>query len=568
VDGKKAEVGSRDESDGLLERLRRSALAVADVERKERRKPPSPPFITSTLQQEAARLLRFSPAHTMAVAQRLYEGQELGDEGRVGLITYMRTDSVRLANDAVEVAREVIATRFGADYLPPKPIFYRNKKSAQDAHEAIRPTAAARTPQSVAQYLGRDEQKLYALIWSRFLASQMTPAVYDQTVADVSATDAGAAWADLRAAGSVLRFDGYLAAWRDGRENRETREEAESNGNGEEEFPEGALPGDLAAGQKLSLVDLKGDQRFTEPPPRFSEATLVRELEERGIGRPSTYATIVGTIQSKGYVNRAEGKLRPTEMGRVVNDLLVAHFPDVVDPEFTARMEEDLDEIEEGRRCRVDLLQTFYDGFSSTLKKATTEMRSVKQQAMPAGVDCEKCGKPMLVRFGKNGSFLGCSGFPACRNTREFDRDANGQVAAREVQEVGACPTCGKPLLVRSGRFGKFIACSTYPECKYTRPFTRPEHCPEAGCDGFLAERVSRKGKRFFSCSNYPKCKFITSHEPVDRPCPKCGAPTTFSRAAKATSSRPPRCLRTGCAPARKTSTRKGEAEEPAESEA
>lgn len=536
INGQKASVGTSEEADSIVTRLKRSSMRVLRVEIKEKRRPPSPPFITSTLQQEAFRLFRFSPAHTMAIAQRLYEGCDLGEEGRVGLITYMRTDSVRIASEAIEGARRVIEERFGSKYLPDTPVFYRNKRAAQDAHEAIRPTMVQRTPADVQPYLDKDEYRLYSLIWSRFLSCQMVPAIYEQTVVDVAAACDGEDFAELTATGSLLKFDGYLAVSR-----------------GEREEEREAPPSDLKEGEALTLVSVQAEQKFTEPPPRFSEATLVRELEERGIGRPSTYATIVSTIQSKGYVKRVEGKLRPTEMGRLVNDLLVAHFPDVVDYEFTARMEEDLDEIEEGRKRRIEVLNNFYEGFEKTLKKAASEMRSIKAQALPAGVTCERCGKPMLIRFGKNGPFLGCSGFPDCRNTTEFERDENGHVAARDQKHVGTCPLCSRPLVVKMGRFGKFVACSNYPECKYTQTYTRSEHCPIEGCDGLLTERRSRKGKPFYACSNYPKCNFVTSREPVSQTCQKCGAPTMFSRGKKGL----PVCLRPGCAPARKRISKK-----------
>lgn len=550
VDGKKAEVADKATADALLARLRAAPYRIAAVERKERKRPPAPPFITSTLQQEASRLLHFSPSHTMAVAQRLYEGVELGDEERVGLITYMRTDSVRLSNEAIASVRDVIAERFGPAYLPAKPIPYKNKRSAQDAHEAIRPTYAGRAPSELKDLLGRDELRLYTMVYNRFLACQMVPALYDGTTVDVAADDI-----ELRATGSVLKFDGYLAAYRAAKTDEPTEEPAVED---EAEAASGTLPPDLAEGMPLVLHELAGDQRFTEPAPRFSEATLVRELEERGIGRPSTYATIVTTVQSKGYVAKNQGKLRPSELGRVVNDLLVAHFSDIVDYDFTARLEQELDEVEEGRKGRLDVLGAFWKTFEGTLDKAKAEMRSVKADAIPAGVDCDLCGKPMLIRFGKNGSFLGCSGWPDCRNTREFSRDEHGHVSAAPAEDVGACPKCNSPLLVRSGRFGKFVACSTYPQCDFTRPYTREEHCPVEGCDGLLAEKVSKKGRKFFSCSNYPKCRFVSSEDPVAQVCPACGAPTLFAKGGRATS-RSLRCLREGCGWKKRGATRNAE---------
>ena len=336
--GKRADIPSAKVTQAVLDEVKAATMSVIAVERKDRRRPAMPPLITSTLQQEASRLLRFSPSHTMALAQRLYEGVDLGPEGRVGLITYMRTDSVRMSADAVDAIRALVGQRFGPQYVPAKPIFYKNKRSAQDAHEAIRPTLIDKTPDSVKSFLGRDEFRLYQLIYNRALASQMAAAIYDQTVVDISA---GAA--QFRASGSVLRFDGYLAATRSGQ-----KEAVEPS---DDEFAQADfLPGNLEVGQAVRLVDLRSEQKFTEPPPRFSEATLVRELEERGIGRPSTYATIVGTVQSKGYVDKVDGRLRPSELGRIVNDLLVRHFANVVDYDFTAKMELELDEVEEGQK--------------------------------------------------------------------------------------------------------------------------------------------------------------------------------------------------------------------------
>ncbi len=540
IDGKKADVNNGDLARSLLATLKGAEWKVAKVERKERKRPSNPPFITSSLQQEASRLLRFSPSHTMAVAQRLYEGVDLGEEGRVGLITYMRTDSVRMSDEAVKGIRECIAERYGAAYVPAKAMIYKNKRSAQDAHEAIRPSSAWRSPADLKGFLDRDEFRLYGLVWARAMACQMSPALYDQTAVDVEAGSA-----EFRATGSVLRFDGYLAAWRDSKDLPKVEEKTDA-AEGDDEFEgQGTLPADLVDGEPLRLRDLDGVQKFTEPPPRFNEATLVRELEEKGIGRPSTYATIVGTVQTKGYVKKVEGRLRPSELGRVVTDLLVRHFADIVDYDFTARMEESLDGVEEGRTGRLELLGTFWAAFDKTLKLAATEMRSVKSEALPAGIDCEKCGKPLLIRFGKNGAFLGCSGFPECRNTKEFDRDENGHVAPKDSESPGECPKCGSELQVRSGRFGKFVACTTYPKCDFTRPYTRVERCPVVGCEGHLAEKRSKKGKPFFGCDQYPKCKFLTSYEPVSEICPSCGAPTLFARSFR--NARTLLCQREGC---------------------
>ena len=528
VGGKKVEIGSGEESGAITSRLKEADFQISNIQRKDVSRYPARPFITSTLQQEASRRLRYSPAHTMAVAQRLYEGVDLGGEGRVGLITYMRTDSVRLSDEAVAAAREEIVHRFGPDFVPPAPRVYKNKKKAQDAHEAIRPTAVTHRPQEVKPLLRNDEFRLYQLIYKRFLACQMAPAVDEQTTVDVSAADA-----IFQASGSVEKFVGYRAAWKTDRPAKE--EWAEGND----------IPPGLSTGEKLKLLDLVGEQNFTKPKPRFSEASLVRELEEKGIGRPSTYASIVKTIQDKGYSLKKEGRLLPTELGRIVNDLLVKHFTDIVNYDFTARMEEDLDQVAEGNKAKQDLLAAFYKGFQETLERATEEMQSVKSMAMPSGIECSLCGEEMLIRFGKNGPFLGCSGYPDCRNTGEFERDDNGKVTVRKAEEVGSCPKCEKPLLVRSGRFGRFISCSGYPECDFKKTYTLPERCPVETCKGHMVEKRSRKGKRFFSCDQYPTCRFSTSYVPQDQPCPQCGAPSMFLRTRR--NARTTLCLRESC---------------------
>ncbi len=545
--GRKAEVRTGADAHALMERLRGEEFRVSSVERKERCRPPSPPFITSTLQQEASRLLKFAPSRTMRLAQTLYEGVDLGEEGRAGLITYMRTDSVRVSDEAVAAAREEIASRFGPAYVPARPPSYRSKKGAQDAHEAIRPTSVARRPEDVRRFLKPDEFRLYQLIYQRFLASQMVGAVYDQTTVDVSAADAV-----FRATGLVLRFDGYLAAWRAGKGGRpDGSGEGKEDGNGQTgeggwaQTDGAAIPDDLKEGQVLLLADLQGEQKFTEPPPRYSEATLIRELEERGIGRPSTYATIVTTIQEKGYCEKQNGKLRPTELGRVVTDLLLAHVPDVVDYDFTARMEASLDEVSEGRLERVALLAEFWKAFEATLKKAEAEMRLVRAMAEPSGVTCDVCGREMLIRHGKNGPFLGCSGYPDCRRTLEFARDENGHVRSREAEVAGTCPHCGSSVQVRTGRYGRFLACTSYPKCKYTSPYCLQYKCPVAGCHGSLVEKRSRKGRPFYSCSRFPACRFSTSNEPVDQACPSCGALTLFVQPVRG--GRMLVCRREGC---------------------
>lgn len=524
---RKAEIRNQGEAEGLIERLRTKPFVVESLEAKEQRKPPAPPFITSTLQQEASRLLKFSPTKTMQIAQTLYEGVEVGDEGRVGLITYMRTDSVRVAEEAIVAARKEIKSRFGEEYLPGRPRTYKSRPGAQEAHEAIRPTSVERRPEDLKPYLKPDEFKLYQLIYQRFLASQMTDAIYDQTIVTIRAEDAL-----FRTTGMTLKHEGYLLAWGHDKENGEEGEEEE------EKIPKG-----LREGQILTLLDLKGEQKFTKPPPRYSEATLIRELEERGIGRPSTYATIVSHILEKGYCEKQGGKLRPTELGRLVSDLLVRHFPEQVDYEFTARMESALDEIEAGRRDRLNLLQDFWGSFSTTLRKAEEEMKSARAEAYPTGIACDWCGKEMVVRFGRNGPFLGCSGFPECRRVREFERDEHGHIKVREEQ--GQCPKCGSPLVERTGKYGRFLACSAYPKCDFSKPISSGFACPQEGCDGSLIEKRSKKGKTYYVCSRYPACNFSTSSEPAAGPCPLCGAKTLFFR--KGRFGRVKICLREGC---------------------
>jgi DNA topoisomerase-1 len=516
IDEEKVQVRTGDEAHRIAGELRGLPFRVASVERRERRRYALPPFTTSTLQQEAGRKLRLTAKKTMSVAQRLYEGVELGDEGAVGLITYMRTDSVRVADEAVQAARTHLRGAFGADYLPPVPNVYKSKKGAQEAHEAIRPASLEYPPERVKKLIRADEYKLYTLIWNRFLASQMQPAVYDQTTIDVAAGPYL-----LRATGSVLRFDGYLAAYAEGKDEAEEGEEACS-------FPE------VAEGEGLKLLNLLPGQHFTQPPPRFTEATLVKELEEDGIGRPSTYASILSTIQDKDYVAKVDGRFQPTELGTLVTDLLVEHFPELFEVKFTARMEEELDEIEEGKIPWLGVLEEFYGRFRDTLERAHLEMRDVRREEIPTEHACEKCGKPMVIKFGRNGSFLACSGYPECRNTKEFTRTADGKVEiVREETTDEICPECQSPMTAKRGRFGRFLACTRYPDCKGTKAFTTGVACPEPGCGGMLTEKRTKRGKLFFSCSNYPKCKFALWDKPVPTPCPACGAPFLTQRMTK-----------------------------------
>ena len=543
VDGEKPVLVSEEHATRALELIRESTPKVASVERKERRKNPPPPFITSRLQQEASSKLRFSPKRTMGLAQRLYEGLELGAEGPTGLITYMRTDSTRISDDAVREVREFIANRFGSAHLPGEPNIFKSKKSAQDAHEAIRPTLFDHDPERVRALLtdsgaGRDARetedlvKLYTLIWNRFVACQMTPAIFDQTTIEMEAGRVG-----LRASGQVMRFPGYLDVY------AETQEDAASDEDGS-----GSLP-DVKEGEALRVVSENPEQHFTQPPPRYSEATLVRELEEKGIGRPSTYAAILSTVQDRGYAEKKEGRLAPTELGVVVNGLLVKSFPDILNTDFTAQMEEQLDEVEEGAVDWIKLLRDFYVPFERDLTRAKVEMRDIKREEVPTEEVCEKCGKPMVIKWGRNGHFLACSGYPECRNTKEYTRNPDGTLTVLPATRPSdqTCPACSSPMVVRRGRFGEFLACSRYPDCKTTSPISLGVACPRPNCGGYLTEKRSKRGKVFFGCSNYAKskCDFVSWDRPMPKPCPQCGAVFIVQKVSR--SGARLRCIAVGC---------------------
>jgi DNA topoisomerase-1 len=532
VEGKPARLGNRAMAEEALAQAREQAFRLAKVEKKEKRRNPAPPFITSTLQRDAFRKLRFSAKKTMSVAQRLYEGVDV--EGQpVGLITYMRTDSTRLSDDAVAACREHVARVYGPSFVPEKPVVYRAKKGAQDAHEAIRPTSMDHEPERVRPFLEPDQYRLYKLVWERFVACQMKPAQYDQTTFDVAAGPYL-----FRATGSILRFKGFTAVYVEGVDD--------AQGGAPDEDEEGRQLPDLAEGEVLRLVDLTHGQHFTQPPPRFTESTLVKELEEQGIGRPSTYAQILSTLREKDYVKMAERRFVPTDLGVLVTDLLVRNFPRVLDVGFTAEMEAELDHVEEGTRQWQDLLRGFYGPFSETLEKAAQEMENVKAREEPTDVACERCGKPMVIRWGRNGFFLACSGYPECRNTKEFERRTDGGVAVRGGEKTGeACPECRAELVLRTGKFGRFVACSRYPECRFTRPVTTGVRCPRPGCTGELVEKRSKRGKTFFACNRYPDCENALWDRPVPRPCPACGHPFLVEKETRAGPA--VRCPKRGC---------------------
>ncbi|MBE9500807.1 MAG: type I DNA topoisomerase [Dehalococcoidia bacterium] len=457
IDGKKIEIQSEKEAKRIVTELKRVSYAVVQVRKKDLSRQPAPPFTTSTLQQEGWRKLRFSAKRTMAIAQQLYEGLPMGKEGTVGLITYMRTDSTRVASSALNEARAYIKEKYGADFLPPRPrIFAKKAKAAQEAHEAIRPTSVRREPDIIKRYLNRDQFRLYELIWKRMVASQMSPVLLDTTSVDIEAKDQMSYL--LRATSSVIKFPGFTILYSEGKDDAQ-----------EERMV--TLP-PLVKGEKLQLLALFPDQHFTQPPPRYTEATLVKALEERGIGRPSTYAPILSTIQERGYVEKADGRFHPLELGLVVSDLLSQHFPDIVDPKFTAQMEDGLDQIARGERQWVPFLQDFYQPFEKSLKMADERMEKVKVVDEPTDETCEQCGRPMVIKLGRYGRFIACSGYPECKNTR--------------------------PLVVKIG-----------------------VKCPK--CGGDLVQRQTKKRRTFYGCANYPACDFATSDKPIPQPCPQCG---------------------------------------------
>lgn len=499
--GEKIEIGSEAEAQEVREAIERAAaFRIVELTRKERQRSPKPPFITSTLQQDASQRLGMSPRRTMQVAQELYEGLDIGRGEVVGLITYMRTDSVRLATEAVEETRAFIAEQWGQEYLPAKPPVYKKARGGpvQDAHEAIRPTDVRHRPAEV-QGLTEDQRRLYDLIWRRHVAGQMKPAVDLVTTLDVEAGEFL-----FRATGRVPVFAGYRAVY----------EEVDGN-----EPEDAALP-QLDEGMALGRGAIEAKQHFTEPPPRYSEATLIRELEANGVGRPSTYATIVSTITERKYAEREKGRLQPSPLGETVFRILNDHFSDIFSVDFTARMEAELDRIEAGEYRWQDVVGEFYGPLKHDLEQVMSRTADLKAALTDAtDIECPDCGKPLVVKWGRNGRFLACSGFPDCRHSRPLPEDAPPEVAAV------ACDKCGSPMIVRSGRFGRFLACQSYPQCKHTRPLPVGVSCPEEGCKGDLTERRTRKGRLFYGCSRYPDCKFATWDRPVAGPCPACGSP-------------------------------------------
>ena len=521
--GEDIKISDQQEADRIKGVLSGSEYIVKTIEKKERKKNPQPPFTTSKLQQEAARKLRFTAKKTMLIAQKLYEGIEIGSEGPVGLITYMRTDSVRISADAQSEARKFIKDSIGSEYIPAKGIAYKNKKGIQDAHEAIRPTSVFRSPDEIKEYVDKDSFNLYRLIWNRFVACQMSPAILDTTTIDIQAGEYL-----LRATGSVIKFPGFMKLYEEGRDDSAQAIEGEE---------EDVLPS-VAEGERLNFLSIEPKQHFTQPPARYTEASLIKELEEKGIGRPSTYAAILSTIQDRKYVEKKEGRFHPTELGVLVNDMLVEHFPELIDVTFTAKMEDELDEIEEGRYEWRQAVGDFYRPFDQHLEKARKEMRNVKGEETPTDIKCEKCGNSMVIKWGKLGYFLACSGYPECKNTMNFKKSEDGTIEAMKEETTGEnCPQCGSPMVIKSGRFGRFFACSKYPDCKTTKPITTGIACPQEGCGGELTEKRSKRGKVFYSCTKYPTCTFAMWDKPVQKPCPQCGAPFMAEKYARGSSS-------------------------------
>lgn len=499
----KAELKNQAEADPIVAALRKSEFTVAEVEKKEKRRHPQPPYITSTLQRDAARRLRFSPKRTMMIAQQLYEGIDLGKDERVGLITYMRTDSVRIADQAITGAREYVESKFGEPFVPDKPRDFKQKKGAQDAHEAIRPTDVARDPQSVKEFLSKDQFAVYDLIWRRFLASQMASAVFDTTDVTIAAGRYR-----LKANGRVMTFPGFLNVY------TETTSELEA------ELPR------MENGDKLDLKSVDGSQHFTEPPPRYSEASLIKELEDKGIGRPSTYASIVSIIQDREYVVKEEGRLRPTTLGGQVWITLEGFFPDIFDPSFTALMEGELDKVEGGEDTWQKVVQDFYTPFKGALDHIDERKDGIKSALQEVTeIACEKCGRNLIKKWGRNGQFLACPAYPECKYSRPLEGDAKTELG-------GVCPKCSGKLVAKVGRYGRFAACENYPTCKHTQAFPIGVPCPEKGCDGHVVEKMTRRARRFYGCVRYPACTFASWDKPVAMVCPLCQNPYVVEKSS------------------------------------
>ena len=499
---KKLKISDRQSVDKHLEILKDAEYVLRDKTIKKTRRSPKPPFITSTMQQDAGRLYRFGSKKTMGVAQSLYEGVELGAKGPAGLITYMRTDSVRSAPGAVQKVREHIASAYGTDYLPPKPRAFKTKNRSQDAHEAIRPTDVSLEPKSIKKYLNADQFKLYSLIFNRFVASQMADAVFENTALKIEAGDY-----EFRASGSVPVFRGYLQVWQDDDEN----------GSAADKDKNVKIPAKISVGETLRLDKLLPGQHFTEPPPRFSESTLIKTLDELGIGRPSTYASIISVLFDRKYVDRKERALFPTELGVTVKTILINNLPEIFSVDFTAQMENNLDNVEAGELRWNKVIGDFYSPFSDKLESIKARKDEIKKSVQEkTGEKCDKCGGEMIIKWGRNGKFMACNNFPDCRNAKPLSGEEP------EVSDE-KCPKCGGNLLVKNGRFGKFLGCENYPKCKHIGQIDLGIDCPKDDCGGKVTEKKSKRGKVFFGCSEYPKCDFVSWYLPVKKDCPDCG---------------------------------------------
>ena len=544
INGQDADIGTGEQAQQILTAVEGKSFIVQSIERKEKKRNPVAPFITSRLQQEAARKLHFTPKKTMTLAQQLYEGVEIGSEGATGLITYMRTDSPRLSQEAMEDARVLIRERFGTEYLPATPNVYKTQKAAQEAHEAIRPTSAGRDPETIRPYLEHDQYQLYKLIWNRFIASQMVPAILDVTRVDSMPAGTPDRYV-FRTTGTVVKFAGHTAVYLEGTDkevsSQKPKNEQEIDDESDRQLP-ALREGEslhLVAQESQTLPGLTSKQHFTQPPPRYNEALLIRELEEKGIGRPSTYASIISTIQDRKYVEKVEGRFLPTETGKTVNEFLLKGFPDLLDTEFTSHMEEQLDEVEEGTKPWVAAVREFYTPFVKDLELAQGIPGPKDIVEPPTNLPCEKCGRMLEIKWGRNGKFLACPGYkddPPCKNTQNFEKLPDGTIKiVPKLEETTdeKCDKCSNPMVVKTGRFGKFLACSAYPDCKTTKPIALGVKCPQPDCGGDLVQKRTKKGRNFYSCSRYPQCEFALWDRPVNKPCPTCNASFLVEKISK-----------------------------------
>lgn len=494
---KTLKIANKQEADDHLKALKEATYTVKELKEKTTKSSPTPPFTTSTFQQVATSRNNYPPKKSMYIAQQLYEGVEINGEP-TGLITYMRTDSMRISKDAAVAIRDHIQKEYGDDYIPKNPRFFKSKKkNVQDAHECIRPTRFDLDPEKIKPFLNREQYNVYKLIWNKFAASQMTPAQYRNKTLDIAAGDY-----IFRAKGKVMIFDGYLRVW------------------GGKDTSKDPIPAKIAEDDELNLLKLEPEQKFTNPPARFTDGTLVKELDALGIGRPSTYATIISTITQRKYIEKEVGKLKPTDLGKTVNKILVSGMPEIFNVEFTGKMEEELDEVESNKKDWQDVMEEFYEPFDKSLSKLEDKRKEIKESLQEeTDQTCDKCGSKLVIKWSRNGRFYACSAFPDCKFTKPLFDPEELPVTKK------TCPKCGADMNLKEGRYGKFWACSKYPDCKSTLPYDIGLDCPEEDCDGKIVEKRTRKGKTFYGCSNYPECKFATWNKPLDVACPKCEFP-------------------------------------------